>query len=115
VLRRDLDLPGRDPEQRLTVDDEPRHFHTLAHLPFRGETYEAGAAEINHVSEKHAVECLHCGTFRTVTRERTQRLDPGECGRCGYLGWALVADLAEPVQKGLRERPLERRRLRVVT
>ena len=30
------------------------------------------------MSEKHAVECLHCGTFRTVERERTQRLDPGE-------------------------------------
>jgi hypothetical protein len=68
------------------------------------------------VSEKHAVECLHCGTFRTVERERTQRLDPGECTRCGYLGWALVADLSEPVHGLLRERPpeLRVRRLRVV-
>jgi hypothetical protein len=68
------------------------------------------------VSEKHAVECLHCGTFRTVERERTQRLDPGECTRCGYLGWALVADLSEPVRGLLRERPpeLRVRRLRVV-
>ena len=68
------------------------------------------------MSEKHAVECLHCGTFRTVERERTQRLDPGECARCGYLGWALVADLTEPVRKTLRERPpeLRFRRLRAV-
>jgi Zn ribbon nucleic-acid-binding protein len=67
------------------------------------------------MTEKHAVECLRCGMFRTVERERTQRLDPGECARCGYLGWALAADISEPVRKGLRERPLERRRLRVVT
>jgi hypothetical protein len=66
------------------------------------------------VSEKHAVECLHCGTFRTVERERTQRLDPGECARCGNLGWALVADLSEPVRKA-PGRSFERRRLRVVT
>ena len=86
-----------------------------ARSPLSGESRGVAAAEEDGVSEKHAVECLHCGTFRTVTRERTQRLDPGECGRCGYLGWALVADLAEPVRKGLRERPLEPRRLRVVT
>jgi hypothetical protein len=73
-------------------------------------------AEESCVSEKHAVECLHCGTFRTVERERTQRLDPGECATCGYLGWALVADLTEPVRKILRERPpeLRFRRLRAV-
>ena len=68
------------------------------------------------MSEKHAVECLRCGTFRTVERERTQGLDPGECAKCGYLGWALVADLSESVRKNLRERPpeLHFRRLRVV-
>ena len=68
------------------------------------------------MSEKHAVECLHCGTFRTVERERTQRLDPGECAQCGYLGWALVADLSDPVRKTLRERApeLRFRRLRAV-
>jgi hypothetical protein len=77
--------------------------------PLSGETRGALAAEEDGVSEKHAVECLHCGTFRTVERERTQRLDPGECQRCGYLGWALVADLAEPVRKTMRERPPERR------
>jgi hypothetical protein len=67
------------------------------------------------MSERHAVECLRCGTFRTVERERTQRLDPGECARCGYLGWALAADLSESARRDLRERPFERRRLRVVT
>jgi hypothetical protein len=67
------------------------------------------------MTEKHAVECLRCGSFRTVERERTQRLDPGECVRCGYLGWALAADISEPTRRTLRERPLERRRLRVVS
>jgi hypothetical protein len=59
------------------------------------------------VSQKHAVECLRCSDFRTVERERTERLDPGECPRCGYLGWALVADLSEPARRILRERPPE--------
>jgi len=77
--------------------------------PRKGESRAGAAAEERPVSEKHAVECLHCGTFRTVQRERTQRLDPGECATCGYLGWAMVADLTEPVRKALRERPLERR------
>ena len=68
------------------------------------------------MSEKHAVECLRCGTFRTIRRERTQRLDAGECGQCGYLGWALVADLSEPTRRSLRDRPpeLRFRRLRAV-
>jgi Zn ribbon nucleic-acid-binding protein len=68
------------------------------------------------VSDKHAVECLRCGHFRTVELERSERLDPGECPRCGYVGWALVADLSDPVRRTLRERPPERRgrRLRAV-
>ncbi|MEO8290995.1 MAG: hypothetical protein ABI649_08405 [Gaiellaceae bacterium] len=59
--------------------------------------------------EKHAVECLRCGTFRMAERDRSERLDPGECGKCGYLGWALVADISEPARRSLRERPPERR------
>jgi hypothetical protein len=76
----------------------------------------ADPAEETRVSEKYAVECLRCGTFRTVERERTQRLDPGECAKCGYLGWALVADLSEPVRRTLPEQPPEgrARRLRLV-
>jgi hypothetical protein len=68
------------------------------------------------VSEKHAVECLRCGSFRTIERNRNQRLEPGECQSCGYLGWALVADLSEPVRRTLRERApeLRFRRLRAV-
>jgi hypothetical protein len=65
------------------------------------------------VGQKHAVECLRCGSFRTVTRERSERLDPGECARCGYLGWALVADLSEPARRILRDRPPERRSRRL--
>jgi hypothetical protein len=68
------------------------------------------------MSEKHAVECLHCGTFKTVERERTERLDPGECKRCGYPGWAVVADLSEPVRRTNPVSPpeLRFRRLRAV-
>ena len=68
------------------------------------------------MSEKHAVECLRCGRFRTIQRNRNQRLEPGECPQCGYLGWALIADLSEPVRRTLRERApqLRFRRLRAV-
>ncbi|HEY3105843.1 MAG TPA: hypothetical protein VGJ49_03490 [Gaiellaceae bacterium] len=68
------------------------------------------------MSEKHAVECLRCGHFRTLERERSERLNPGECPRCGYVGWALAADLSDPVRRTLRERApeLRARRLRPV-
>jgi hypothetical protein len=59
------------------------------------------------VAEKHTVECLRCGGCRTVERERTQRLDPGECPDCGYVGWALLTELTEATRKILRERPPE--------
>jgi len=65
------------------------------------------------MSEKHAVECLRCGSFRTIERERSERLDPGECLRCGYVGWALVADLFDPARRTLRDRPRERRSRRL--
>jgi hypothetical protein len=65
------------------------------------------------MSDKHAVECLRCGNFRTIERERSERLNPGECPRCGYVGWALAADLSDPVRWTLRERPPERRRRRL--
>jgi hypothetical protein len=60
-----------------------------------------------YVREKYAVECLRWGDFRTVERERTERLDPGQCPRCSYVGWALVADISESVRRTLRERSLE--------
>jgi hypothetical protein len=74
------------------------------------------APDYAYVSEKYAVECLHCGNIRTAERERSERLDPGECQRCGYVGWALIADLSEPGRRTLREPPPEwrSRRLRPV-
>jgi hypothetical protein len=64
-------------------------------------------SDTGYVGQKHAVECLRCGSFRTVERERSARLDPGECQSCGYVGWALAADLSEPARRTLRERPPE--------
>jgi hypothetical protein len=68
------------------------------------------------VGEKHAVECLRCGRFRTIERNRNQRLEPGECPQCRYLGWALIADLSEPARRTLPEQApvLRFRRLRAV-
>jgi hypothetical protein len=56
--------------------------------------------------EKRPVECLCCGEVRLVSGR-----DAGECPRCEYVGWALVADLTEKLRRVLRERPPERRRL----
>jgi hypothetical protein len=59
--------------------------------------------------EAHVVECLCCGEQRVVVR--SGRLEaPGECGRCGYLGWARSDSLTEETRRLLRERPPERRR-----
>ena len=58
------------------------------------------------MTEKLTVECLRCGDTREV-RGR----DTGECERCEYVGWALVAELTEKLRRVLRERPPERRRL----
>jgi len=57
------------------------------------------------------VECLRCGETRQVHARVRERLDGGECDRCEYVGWALVADLTETLRRILRERPPERRRL----
>ncbi len=51
------------------------------------------------------VECLRCGT--------TRRMGHPECPRCRYLGWAAVEALSEHERKALRDRPVERRRLRL--
>ena len=42
--------------------------------------------------------------------ELAARLEPGECPRCGYLGWAPATDLSETIRRTLRQFPLERRR-----
>jgi hypothetical protein len=52
----------------------------------------------------HVVECLRCGCQRLVRGH-----DAGECGRCGYVGWASAADLSEHTRRALRDRPLELR------
>jgi hypothetical protein len=43
-----------------------------------------------------------------------RRLEPGECTRCGYVGWARRGELTETLRRALRERTTERRRLRPV-
>ena len=53
------------------------------------------------------VECLRCGTTRETSG------DGSECPRCRYVGWAPVGALTERDRRALRERPLERRRLRL--
>ncbi len=51
------------------------------------------------------VECLNCGKTRRVGDV------PGECPRCGYVGWADAESLTETLRRSLRERPPERRKL----
>jgi len=60
------------------------------------------------------IECLFCGGVRDATIESKGHVEAGECGRCGYLGWAASRDLSEPARRDLRERPPERRRRFVV-
>jgi hypothetical protein len=63
--------------------------------------------------ERLTVECLRCGHTREVRARADAHIDGGECDRCEYVGWALVADLTEKIRRVLRERPPERRRLYV--
>jgi hypothetical protein len=56
------------------------------------------------------IECLRCGAPRTVEPEPRLRTD--ECLRCRYVGWAFSSELDERIRRLLRERPVERRRLR---
>jgi uncharacterized protein (DUF2461 family) len=59
--------------------------------------------------ERIRVECLGCGEARTVPGSGAVRLDPGECPRCGYVGWAPSSELTEPMRRRIRERPIARR------
>ncbi|HKF13888.1 MAG TPA: hypothetical protein VKB13_01530 [Gaiellaceae bacterium] len=64
--------------------------------------------------DKFRVECLSCGARRVVAATDRHHADPGECHRCGYVGWAASEDLTAALRRQLRERPLKRRRLRTV-
>jgi uncharacterized protein (DUF2461 family) len=59
--------------------------------------------------EKLRVECLGCGEVRAVPSAGALRLDPGECPRCGYIGWAPSSSLTEAMRRRIRERPVARR------
>ena len=61
------------------------------------------------------LECLGCGARRPRIESALSHLETGECPRCGYLGWASPTDLTEYTRRALRERPVERRRLRAAT
>ncbi|HEY6583880.1 MAG TPA: hypothetical protein VIZ29_03435 [Gaiellaceae bacterium] len=43
-----------------------------------------------------------------------QHVDAGECQRCGYVGWASSEDLTQSARRQLQDRPVVRRRLRVL-
>jgi hypothetical protein len=58
------------------------------------------------------VECLRCGDLRVLHPVSHERLDTGQCERCGYVGWAASAELDERLRYRLRRRPIERRWLR---
>jgi len=59
--------------------------------------------------EPLSVECLRCGMPRAVEPDREDHADPGECPRCGYLGWAPSHELTESARRRIREQPPERR------
>jgi predicted RNA-binding Zn-ribbon protein involved in translation (DUF1610 family) len=62
--------------------------------------------------ELPSVECLGCGERRFIRSAAHGHLAAGECPRCGYVGWAASAELSELTRRALRDRPIERRRLR---
>ncbi len=59
------------------------------------------------------IECLGCGDVRLAWPKAQRHLDGCACPRCGYVGWAYSAEVDERLRRALRERPPERRRLRV--
>lgn len=64
--------------------------------------------------ESFLVECLACGELRHVIPMPWRRVQPDECHRCGYLGWARSVELTELMRRTLRDRPPERRRIYAV-
>jgi ribosomal protein S27AE len=70
-------------------------------------------ADLRFVETKR-VECLSCGARRIVVAGEAHHVDAGECQRCGYVGWASTDDLTQNARRQLRDRPVERRRLRIL-
>jgi hypothetical protein len=52
----------------------------------------------------HQIECLACGGARVPARNDPRQEDG--CPRCGYLGWALSAELDEQTRRRIRDRAL---------
>jgi hypothetical protein len=52
-----------------------------------------------------SVECLSCGCVRGVIDDG-HILATGACPRCGYVGWAHVAELTERDRRELRDVPV---------
>jgi ribosomal protein S27AE len=66
--------------------------------------------------EPFKVECLSCGARRVVAADADRRhADPGECHRCGYVGWASCDELTAISRQQLLDRPLGSRALRLAT
>jgi hypothetical protein len=63
----------------------------------------------------NSLECLGCGARRAALSRVHSHLESGECQRCGYVGWANPTDLTEFTRRELRDRPVERRRLRAAS
>jgi hypothetical protein len=61
------------------------------------------------------VECLSCGEPRRLARRPEKRLREATCPRCDYAGWAPTADMTERTRRAFRERPVEARRLHLVS
>jgi hypothetical protein len=59
------------------------------------------------------IECLRCGAVRSLEAREQRRLDGGECLSCGYVGWALSAELDDGQRQALRNRAPSTRRLRL--
>jgi hypothetical protein len=62
--------------------------------------------------ESLVVECLRCGSSSEADASPLRQANP-ECPKCGYVGWAPVGALSERERRIMRDRPLERRRLRI--
>ena len=59
-------------------------------------------AAATHTAREHdiGVECLDCGTYRSVTDLSVDGL--GNCPACGYIGWALCGEVSATELSTLR-------------